>query len=120
GAAFAPLFEPDALSPHPAIYPEAQKLACLSLSRELEAYDDYLRNRRYLEAGLPEGDRTALLFLVRWLEEQMLALREATEGRIKRPQLVKCLERAEVLRRQSVLADRKSTRLNSSHVKISY
>src|SRR5690606_38141232 len=73
GAAFAPLFEPDALSPHPAIYPEAQKLACLSLSRELEAYDDYLRNRRYLEAGLPEGDRTALLFLVRWLEEQMLA-----------------------------------------------
>lgn len=103
GAAFASLFEPDAPTPHPAIYPQAQELACLSLSRDLEAYDDYLRNRRYLEAGIPERDRTALLFLVRWLEEQMLALREATEGRIKRPQLVACLQRAEALRRQRVL-----------------
>lgn len=104
GAAFAPLFEPDAPLPHPAIYPEAQKLACLSLGRELDAYDAYLRNRRYQEAGLPERDRTALLFLVRWLEEQMLALAEATGGRIKRPALVQCLQRAEALRRQAAVA----------------
>lgn len=103
GASFAPLFEPDAPLPHPAIHPEATKLASLSLRRELDAYDDYLRNRRYLEAGIPERDRTALLFLVRWLEEQMLSLAEATEGRIKRPQLVQCLHRAETLRRQAAI-----------------
>lgn len=99
GAGFATLFEPDAPAPHPGIYPEATRLACLSLQRDLEAYDESLRNRRYLEAGVPERDRTALLFLVRWLEEQMLSLGEATQGRIKRSQMVRCLKRAEALRR---------------------
>ena len=88
---FATLFAEDARAPHPAVYPEAFRLARWSLLRELDAYDDYLRNRRYLAAGLPASDRTALLFLQRWLEEQMLALGEATGGRLKRPRLAECL-----------------------------
>ncbi len=94
---FGILFAPDARPPHPAILEEAFRLAHWSLSRELEAYDDYLKNRRYLAAGIPESDRTALLFLVRWIEEQLLALGEATGGRIRRPELLRCLERARSL-----------------------
>ena len=81
--------------PAPAVYTEALRLARLELQRELDAYDDYMRNKRYLERGLAPTDRAALLFLDRWLVEQMLALGEATEGRIKRPQLVRCLELVE-------------------------
>ena len=91
----ASVLTPGARPPNPAVYPEAFRLARWRLERAFDAYDDYLRNRRYLAAGLPEGDRQALLFLERWLEEQMLALTEATEGRIKRPQLGECLERTE-------------------------
>lgn len=97
---FGTLFAPDAPVPHPAIVDEAFRLAHWSLSREVDAYDDYLRNRRYLEKGIPESDRLALLFLVRWIEEQLLALGEATEGRIRRPDLLRCLERARTLVRE--------------------
>src|SRR5215218_3121752 len=81
--------------PGPAVYRESLGLARLELQRELEAYDDYVRNKRYLERGLAPTDRPALLFLDRWLVEQMLALGEATQGRIKRPQMVRCLELVE-------------------------
>jgi hypothetical protein len=77
--------------PSPPVYREALALARLELTRELEAYDEYMRNQRYLERGLAPTDRPALLFLDRWIVEQMLALGEATGGRIKRPQMVHCL-----------------------------
>jgi hypothetical protein len=77
------------------VYREALALARLELERELEAYDEYMRNQRYLERGLAPTDRPALLFLDRWIVEQMLALGEATGGRIKRPQMVHCLELVE-------------------------
>jgi hypothetical protein len=86
---------PDAPPPHPSTPWEAFRLARWQLAREHDAYDDYVRNRRYLAAGVPEGDRTALLFLERWLTEQMLALGEATGGRVNRARMRECLERTE-------------------------
>ena len=93
--AFAALLTGEHPRPSPAVYTEALGLARLELQRELDAYDEYMRNKRYLERGLAPTDRAALLFLDRWLVEQMLALAEATGGRLKRPQLVRCLELVE-------------------------
>jgi hypothetical protein len=59
-----------------------------------------MRNKRYLERGLAPTDRLPLLFLNRWLVEQMLGLGEATEGRIKRPLMVKILEKVGARLRQ--------------------
>ncbi|MCI0572169.1 MAG: hypothetical protein L0Y66_15545 [Myxococcaceae bacterium] len=97
--AFATVLAPDAPAPHPAVYAEAFRLARWQLGRELDAYDDYLRNRRFLAAGVPPSDRPALLFLERWLTEQMHELGEATGGRFNRPLMLECLERTEALLR---------------------
>jgi hypothetical protein len=95
GGSFAPLFRPEAQRPNARVYVEAFKLARWELARDLDAYDDYMRNQRYLEMGLGAADRLALLFLSRWLLEQALSLGEATEGRVNRAQLSECLSRAE-------------------------
>lgn len=103
GASFSGLFEPEAKRPSPRVYEEALRLARFELTREHEAYDDYVRNQRYLEQGLAPTDKPALLFLSRWLLEQMLALGESTEGRVKRPHMVQCLERLSARLRSSPL-----------------
>ena len=71
------------------MFREALRLARWDLEREHAAYDDYVRNRRYLERGLTEADRPALLFVSRWVLEQLLALADATGGRVKRPALTR-------------------------------
>ncbi len=81
--------------PPDALFEEAFRLARLDLERQLEAYDDYVRNRRWLERGLAPEHKPALLFLTRFLIEQMLSLGEATEGRVHRKAMLSCLERAE-------------------------
>jgi hypothetical protein len=88
----APLFLPDAPRPAREAYVEAVRLAGWDLAREHEAYDDYMRNRRYLEHGLSEADRARLLLLSRWLLEQLLSLTEATQGRVSRARLRTVLE----------------------------
>lgn len=95
GAQFASLFTEPPPRPADAVYAEALRLSRWELERELEAYDDYMRNKRYLTAGLAPTDRLALLFLNRWLVDQMLGLGEATEGRVNRRLMLKCLERLE-------------------------
>jgi hypothetical protein len=95
GRELAPLFEPDRPRPEPAVYAESFRVARWELEREVEAIDDYFRNRRYLERGLGEGDRIAVLFLSRYLTEQLLGLAEHTEGRVKRRQLIGVLEDVE-------------------------
>lgn len=92
---FAPLFTEATRRPDPAVYTEALRLARWDLAREFDAFDDYVRNKRYLERGLSPDDRVPLLFLTRWLTEQMLGLGEATQGRIKRPLMRTCLDRLE-------------------------
>jgi hypothetical protein len=93
GRAFAPLLEPDFPRPNEAVFAEAFRLARWELEREIDAIDEYMRNRRWEERGLAPGDKLALLFISRWLVEQLLALREATQGRLSRPALVDGLER---------------------------
>lgn len=78
--------------PSPTAYREALRLARWDLASELDAYDDYMRNHRYLERGLTEGDRQTLLLLSRWLLEQLLALGEHTHGRVNRKRKLDCLE----------------------------
>ncbi len=80
-------------APSPVLYAEAFRLAAFDLQRDLEAVDDYYRNRRYLEAGLGAEDRGLLQLVSRFLVEQLLALGEATQGRFKRPQLLEVLAR---------------------------
>ena|SRR5438552_1498335 len=97
GSQFRPLFEPDAQRPSSAVYDEAFKLAKLELEREIQAVDDYMRNQRWRERGVAPGEKLALLFLSRWLVEQLLGLKESTSGKITRPLLLDCLERARAL-----------------------
>jgi len=93
GGEFASLFEEGSRRPSPSAYEEALRLAALELSREHEAFDEYVRNKRYLERGVAPGERQSMLFLCRWLVEQLLGLGEATDGRVKRQQMLSVLER---------------------------
>ena len=95
GGTFAPLFLERPPRPSPAVYDEALRLSRWELEREFDAYDDYMRNKRYLERGLAPTDRLALLFLSRWLVEQMLGLGEATDSRIKRTHMRQILDKVE-------------------------
>jgi hypothetical protein len=95
GGTFAPLFLEHPPRPSPIVYDEALRLSRWELEREFDAYDDYMRNKRYLERGLAPTDRLALLFLNRWLVEQMLGLGESTGGRVKRPQMRRILDKVE-------------------------
>lgn len=92
GRKFEPLLRADSKRPAPALFEECFRLAAWELNRYVEAIDDYMRNRRYLEKGLSEEDRLALLFVTRWLVEKLLALKEEAEGRFSRQELIGCLE----------------------------
>ncbi|MFL5346923.1 MAG: hypothetical protein ACJ8AT_19240 [Hyalangium sp.] len=100
GGTFAPLFLEPTPRPSQAVYEEALRLSRWELAREFDAYDDYMRNKRYLERGLAPTDRLALLFLNRWLVEQMLGLGEATQSRVKRPMMGQILDKVEARLRQ--------------------
>ncbi len=93
GKSFRPIFSGEGARPSISAYEQGFRLARWELARNFEAYDDYMRNQRWLEKGLAAGDRAALLCLSRWLVERMLALREETQGRISRQQLIDCLDR---------------------------
>lgn len=95
--ALRPLLAETVEPPGPAAYREAFRLAQLDLSREFEALDDYWRNRRFGEAGLAAADAPLLQFLSRFMTEQLLALGEATEGRINRPRMLQLLERTRTI-----------------------
>jgi hypothetical protein len=95
GGQFAPIFTETPPRPSRAVYDEAFRLSRWELAREHEAYDDYMRNKRYLAHGLAPTDRLALLFLNRWIVDQMLGLGEATEGRVNRRLMQQCLDRLE-------------------------
>lgn len=88
--------------PPRAAFLEGIRLARLDLRREFEAFDEYVRNRRWGEAGLEDADKPAILFLARYLTESLLSLREATAGRAKRQDLVLALDRLQ--RRFEVVA----------------
>jgi hypothetical protein len=94
GRRFQPLLEPESQRPGEPVFAEAFRLTRWEIERNIDAIDEYMRNQTWSEHGLTAEDKLALLFVSRWLVEQLLSLREAVEGRISRPQLVDCLERA--------------------------
>jgi len=95
GRSMAELFAPDAPPPSPPVFPAALRLVRWELGREHDAYDDYMRNRRYQETGIPERERPLLLLVSRWVLEQLLALSEVTGGRVDRPALLGLVDRLE-------------------------
>ena len=94
-ARFRPLCEPGAARPDDRVYQAAFRLARLELMREFEQVDDFMRNERWREFTGPGLGVDQMLLVSRYLTEQMLSLSEATEGRVKRPQLVEVLLRTE-------------------------
>ena len=95
GGGMADLLGPDSPRPSPAIFPAALRLVRWELGRDHEAYDEYMRNRRYQQMGIPEAERPALLLVARWVLEQLLSLSEATGGRVDRRALVGVVDRLE-------------------------
>jgi hypothetical protein len=94
-ARFAPLFAELSIRPSPNVYRAAFLLARLELERDPEAPAEFLRNERYKSLAPTERDKLAMLFLSRWLGEQLLSLNEAVNGRYKRAQLLTCLDQIE-------------------------
>ena len=101
GAEFASIFAKDSKRPPIAAFFEATKLARFDLQRDFEAFDDYVRNERWTEAGLGTEHKTAILFLTRWIVEEALSLGEATDGRVRRKDMVAAVDRLEKLLRPS-------------------
>lgn len=93
GTRFADFLTGDAKRPSREVFTEALRLARWDLERATDSVDDYFRNGRYSEAGLTDADRPALLFVSRWLLEQLLSVAEATSGRVKRADLLRVLDR---------------------------
>jgi hypothetical protein len=90
-------FRPVLAGPRPdaRAFEAAFLLARLELQREIERIDDFMRNERWRAFVPPGAGYLSMLFLSRWLVEQLLAIAERTEGRLKRPQLVDLLARCE-------------------------
>ena len=95
GAGIAELLAPDAPRPSPAVLAVALKLTRWDLDREHDAYDDFMRNRRYQESGITDRERPVLLLVSRWLLEQLSALSDATEGRVDRHAQLRLVDRLE-------------------------
>ena len=95
GRQFADAMDPKNPVPSPVVYREAFKLARWEIERQLDAFDDYMRNQRWVELGLPPSDKQLLLLLNRWLVEQLLSLGEATDGRVTRKLMLDALDRLE-------------------------
>lgn len=83
--------------PEPVVYAQAFHVTRLDLGRQFEAHDEYLRNQRWLEAGLTGKDKDMVLFLSRFMAEQVLSLGEATQGRVTRSAMLDVLARTERL-----------------------
>lgn len=81
--------------PGPIVFREAFQLARWELEHNFEAQDEYHRNRRWQEAGISPPERPLLMLIGRFIEEQLLSLAEATQGRIKRPALLRLLDLTE-------------------------
>lgn len=88
-------FDPETPAPTPIEWRESFRLVRFELERNLEAFDDYVRNRRWQAAEIPDARKPVLLFLTQLVLEHLLALGEATEGRINRKRMLDVAERVE-------------------------
>lgn len=101
---FEPLLAPGTPRPSALVFREAFRLARWELERDYEAIDSYMRCEAWA-SSLPKSGYDALVFLYKYLTEEMLAIGDATEGRIGRKALSACLSETERLmaERASVL-----------------
>lgn len=90
---FSEILAPGSPVPPRAAFVEGIRLARWDLQREFDAFDEYVRNRRWSEAGLDDANKPQILFLASYLTESLLALKEATGGRVKRDDLATALDR---------------------------
>lgn len=95
GAGFTALLQSDSVRPRPEVFEAAFQVARWELERALDASAEYFRNQRWREHNLPDDARQSILFISRWLVEQLLSVREYTHSRVTRPQLIDCLGRLE-------------------------
>lgn len=95
GAQLRRILEEHPAKPDPRAFREAFRLANFDVARDLGAYDDYVRNRRWLEAGLAPGDKELVLFLARLVTEHLWGLAEHTTGHLSRVQLGEVLRQTE-------------------------
>jgi hypothetical protein len=96
-ARFEVLFEEPRTRPSDDVYRLAFRLARWELVRDIEAVAHFMRNGHYKPVAERPRDYLAMLFISRWLLEQMLALREAVQAKVSRERLVECLEQTERL-----------------------
>lgn len=94
-ARFSRLLGPGSRRPDPPTFVAAFRLARMELSREILQIDDFMRNERWREHTDAGDGYEAMILVSRYLTEQMLALGEATEGRLNRAKLVSCLAQTE-------------------------
>jgi hypothetical protein len=94
-ARFSRLLEPGSRRPDPRAFTAAFHLARLELSREVLQIDGFMRNERWREFTDAGDGYEGMILISRYLTEQMLALGEATEGRLERAKLVSCLTQTE-------------------------
>jgi len=94
-ARFAPLFVEPRVRPAEGVFRAAFHLARLELLREIDEVDLYMRQKRYLPLAPSERDKLAMLFLSRWLTEQMLVLKDRLQTPLARARLAEILKRAE-------------------------
>ncbi len=95
GQKLADLLNDSPLQPSARLYQEAFTLTQFDLGRQIEASDDYLRNQRWMTGGLGAKDKGMMLFLSRFMAEQLLGLAEATQGRLHRSDLLDVLDRTQ-------------------------
>jgi hypothetical protein len=95
GASMALLLADQPERPDARLFRQAFRLTRFDLSRDFDALDDYWRNMRFLEVGLTPGDKPMLMMMTRFMSEQLLALGEATDGRVTRPRMLDALSRTE-------------------------
>lgn len=77
------------------LFREAFALARFEVEHAADAFDDYVRNRRWREAGLADRHKPVLLFVSRLLVEQLDVLSQATDGRINQQARLEVLARTE-------------------------
>jgi len=91
---FAPLYE-ESTRPPAALFRRSLQLVRWEMLREFEAIDHCMRNRLWEQDEAGPQAEAALLLIWRWLTEILLAVREHSQQKLSREDLVKIVDRLE-------------------------
>jgi hypothetical protein len=90
---FEPLLTTFAGRPPLSVVREALKLYRLELARDVEGIDEYMRNDRWLQAGLSEQERELAVFLWQFWTEQTLAFKDYAGSKFRWSELTGLADR---------------------------